>query len=120
MAARNIETVGLAGSAYDVGKVALHIENPLTILAHAVIMLMAVMVIAGGAVEVPNVHEFAGLRHVAQVSIHGSFADRRVMPSDMRIDLFGCRVAVQFLHRPQNQPPLDGIPPGIHCVKNTS
>jgi len=114
MEAGNVKADRVFGSVKNIGKVGFHIVNPLAIVAHEVMMDMAIMVEMRGTPATANFQQIARIRHLAQVSVNRGPPDGRMLSGDMFVNLLGGRVDIKLFDRVDDQLPLNGVPSMAH------
>ena len=89
------------------GEAIAYVKNPLAIIADKVAMPAADVVVMRGAVKGAYVNNITRFRHLAQVPVNRSLANRGMFNHDMIVNLLGGRVYIKLLYRFQNQAVLD-------------
>jgi len=92
----------------------IYVKNPPASVAYKMVMLMAVMVVMGGAVEVADVQQLPRIRHLAEVPVNSGLADGGMLFHHLRVDLFSRCVYVKLPHSIKDQLSLYGISFTLH------
>lgn len=70
----DFKAVHIRDPAAQVGYIAIHVKNPLAVLAYEVVMPVAVVIIVCGAIDVANIDELLRFRHLAEIPVNCSLA----------------------------------------------